>query len=237
MVCPGGKACLFCCGIQLSEGNIDMKKNLFVTAIVAALGISAGAASAKTVYLGGYGGNDFHGVYDDFTVKASAGGPYNNSAYLYQSRYGLGVNGGPDTQPSMLDSFPLHSWEQLDFHFDQHVRVKEIKFWGMDGNDEVDVFGEAFGGSNTWSGDELVKTFSIRAEGRRSEGDGGYVYELDLGRWGSVSIPKKQWKADALYVKKIDYHVEPVPLPAAGWMLLAGFGGLAAMKRRLKKKA
>jgi hypothetical protein len=26
--------------------------------------------------------------------------------------------------------------------------------------------------------------------------------------------------------------VTPVPLPAAGWLLLAGFGGLAALRRR-----
>lgn len=31
--------------------------------------------------------------------------------------------------------------------------------------------------------------------------------------------------------------VNPVPLPAAGWMLLAGFGGLAALKRRKNKAA
>lgn len=31
--------------------------------------------------------------------------------------------------------------------------------------------------------------------------------------------------------------VSAVPLPAAGWMLIAGMGGLAAMKRRAKKKA
>ncbi len=29
----------------------------------------------------------------------------------------------------------------------------------------------------------------------------------------------------------------PVPLPAAAWMLMAGIGGLGAMKRRSKKKA
>ncbi|MEM8581636.1 MAG: VPLPA-CTERM sorting domain-containing protein, partial [Pseudomonadota bacterium] len=30
------------------------------------------------------------------------------------------------------------------------------------------------------------------------------------------------------------WKVEVVPLPAAGWLLLAGMGGLAAMKRRKK---
>jgi hypothetical protein len=31
--------------------------------------------------------------------------------------------------------------------------------------------------------------------------------------------------------------VEPVPLPAAAWMLLVGVGGLAAMARRRKAAA
>jgi hypothetical protein len=44
-----------------------------------------------------------------------------------------------------------------------------------------------------------------------------------------------QWK-----LKKISVTYTPppppnvVPLPAAGWMLLAGLGGIAAMKRRRK---
>ena len=31
-----------------------------------------------------------------------------------------------------------------------------------------------------------------------------------------------------------EFSVTPVPLPAAGWMLLAGVGGLVAMRRRRK---
>ena len=31
-----------------------------------------------------------------------------------------------------------------------------------------------------------------------------------------------------------DVKIEPIPLPAAGWLLLGGLGGLAAMKRRKK---
>ena len=34
-----------------------------------------------------------------------------------------------------------------------------------------------------------------------------------------------------------DYTPAPVPLPAAGWMLIAGIGGLAAMRRRQTKTA
>jgi hypothetical protein len=32
----------------------------------------------------------------------------------------------------------------------------------------------------------------------------------------------------------VPVDVSPVPLPAAGWMLLAGLGGIAAMRRRTK---
>ncbi|WP_300029484.1 VPLPA-CTERM sorting domain-containing protein [uncultured Roseobacter sp.] len=35
----------------------------------------------------------------------------------------------------------------------------------------------------------------------------------------------------------ISAQIEAVPLPAAGWLLIAGVGGLAAMKRRSKKAA
>ncbi len=34
--------------------------------------------------------------------------------------------------------------------------------------------------------------------------------------------------------KRGDIVVDPVPLPAAGWMLIAGLGGMAAMRRRKK---
>jgi len=44
--------------------------------------------------------------------------------------------------------------------------------------------------------------------------------------------PGEHWGAKVYAT--VTYKVEPIPLPAAGWMLLAGVGGLAAMKRRRK---
>ncbi len=42
-----------------------------------------------------------------------------------------------------------------------------------------------------------------------------------------------QWKLSSLTVELP--HTAPIPLPAAGWMLLAGMGGLAAISRRRRK--
>ena len=52
--------------------------------------------------------------------------------------------------------------------------------------------------------------------------------------WVSVSrllTERAQIVDKLLYVAP---HMSAVPLPAAGWMLIAGLGGLAAMKRRKK---
>ena len=36
----------------------------------------------------------------------------------------------------------------------------------------------------------------------------------------------------------VEYHEpDPIPLPAAGWLLLAGIGGLGVMKRRSRKSS
>lgn len=41
-------------------------------------------------------------------------------------------------------------------------------------------------------------------------------------------------ESQAQLISNLGDYVAPIPLPAAGWMLLAGIGGIAAMKRRKK---
>ena len=56
---------------------------------------------------------------------------------------------------------------------------------------------------------------------------------------GDGSIDGNVWNTqeNASSTLVISAHIEPVPLPAAGWLLIAGVGGLAAMKRRKKNAA
>lgn len=43
-------------------------------------------------------------------------------------------------------------------------------------------------------------------------------------------------EANGVYVvsRRITVDPSPVPLPAAGWMLVAGIGGLGALSRRMR---
>jgi hypothetical protein len=59
-------------------------------------------------------------------------------------------------------------------------------------------------------GDSIGKTVSVKVSNVQLAGDGG-----DGGLGGTANI-------------------SAVPLPAAGWMLLAGLGGIAVMRRRAK---
>jgi hypothetical protein len=58
-----------------------------------------------------------------------------------------------------------------------------------------------------------------------SAGPGDYVFQID------GSGPNASGSGVGLY----DVRVSAVPLPAAGWLLIAGVGGLAAMRRTKKK--
>jgi len=67
-------------------------------------------------------------------------------------------------------------------------------------------------------GEEIATSFGFMEITRGSVIPGTLGFNPTSGEAAVVSIPT----------------MAPVPLPAAGWMLLAGFGGMAAMKRRKK---
>ncbi|MDG4648695.1 VPLPA-CTERM sorting domain-containing protein [Roseibacterium sp. SDUM158017] len=56
---------------------------------------------------------------------------------------------------------------------------------------------------------------------------GGFLAEN--GNWVTTELGRSQLVFSAVIENE---HLAPVPLPAAGWLLLAGIGGLVAIKRR-----
>jgi hypothetical protein len=63
--------------------------------------------------------------------------------------------------------------------------------------------------------------------------NGVYTGQVSTKDAGLVNINNGKGRKIS-HITFFDTAVSPVPLPAAGWMLLAGLGGIAAMKRRKK---
>jgi len=86
-------------------------------------------------------------------------------------------------------------------------------------------FGIVSGGVLTWDGPATV------AFAQGSSIDVVFDGTIELGFGNSTTTGAKFIGND------IVGDIAPVPLPAAGWLLIAGVGGLGAMSRRRKKKA
>lgn len=102
--------------------------------------------------------------------------------------------------------------------FDREVRFSAVNFSSWDASDSFDLF---------------VDGTLVSPEERSADGAGFYSLAGILG--SSISFG-----ADAGLLAGFDsfrvasLEVAPVPVPAAGFLLLAGLGGLATLRRRAK---
>lgn len=129
---------------------------------------------------------------------------------------GLGVNGRPDTNPGQIDGFPLFSAETLTITFSWAVNLLGFELGLLDRNDDYEISYnggafEYFGPNltNPMTGRNYVTSFSIRGS--------GVLFQDGLGN-------------DDFTLKYA--NVAPVPLPAAGFLLVGALGGIAALRRR-----
>ena len=112
------------------------------------------------------------------------------------------------------------------------VELTSITFAYADKYDKFDVF--SFGNGAYHGAYATDYEYDIKTGG----GSGGYsvrtvsISGLDTGSVFGIGAYHhgSEFKIKAIHFEEVN----PIPLPAAGWMLLAGLGGLAAMKRRKK---
>ena len=190
-----------------------MKKLLATTAVV---GMMATAASASTVVDLTTGG-DVTGVgqqMGSFSSGAVSGtidpwsGAWGND-YLTQTSAGLGVSGYHGWF-GQLDGFLNDS---ITFTFDKSVRLVSVELSSLKPWDDADIYvnGTKVADDSTsnpyFFGNVVASSFTVGVDG---------IF-------------------DNFRIKS--FTVAPVPLPAAGFLLLGGLAGLGALSRKRKKAA
>jgi len=220
-----------------------MMNYLATIATASTLALSAGAASAVTVNLGvpgdvtsgiGTATGTFASGFLTGTITADAG-PLGNPSITQDPTNGLGVSAGfLDPDDAIEDQGRS---ESLTIGFDQVAVLKSITAGFVDLFDEWDITVFGTGGDLDFSASAASTGPSpytldfgagIEATGFVISAEGGTC--LEQGIWFCRDFNEND-------VALKSFEVSPVPLPAAGWMLLAGLGGIAAMKRRKKADA
>lgn len=205
-------------------------KSVLVGAVAVLASVSAVSAATETYnFLGHMPGTYYNSV--DFT--SDMGNTVTVTAGTYSSKitdgtpgtawvgqwtgFGLGVcnSGGSKGcyEQHYVDGYGSN--EFLKFSFGHDVTIQSIKF--MD-------FGDNFFDLTLGNGTNLFD-LKYNAAG---------LYQTAIDAMGSMFAIGAYYKTSGFKLQSItvSYDTSEVPLPAAGWLLIAGLGGLAALKRR-----
>lgn len=206
-------------------GNIMFLK--VAATIAATVFATASFAATETFdFTGSYWGTyysspTFHGD-NGGSVEVTAG-TYNNvisdglhtagDAYVGQwTGYGLGV-------------WSSDGWWNYEEHYVDGSNPEFLKFdFGTDVTIESISFGDYGNGQFDWYASNGSGGLYVDMDADVSGTDVGSMFFL--GAWGSMGF-----KVESITVS---YDMSEVPLPAAGFLLLGGLGGLVALKRRKK---
>jgi hypothetical protein len=144
---------------------------------------------------------------------------------------GIGIASGFGLYVTYLfdNDVRIDGWvnELVSFAFNKNVVVNSITFGSVENGSAFDLFVSDAGVLEFASSGDVI---SPTALGFTSDLFGvGASYDRCL---RSVLFVCKDIEQAAFKITSLT--VSEVPLPAAGWMLIAGVGGIAAMKRRRK---
>jgi hypothetical protein len=207
---------------------------LSAAAVIVALG---GPAQAATINFtsAGTGAAGLTGLPSGSSYTSSAGYTTNapaaaGVATVSVNRFGLGVNSPNDTglPPLALQISGQRGSETLTIAFSWAVKLLTITLGRIDAGDDLE-FSSDGGASWSTAGPGLTPGAGDNNSVTRILGSGLILTSFSI-RASDSSAGRVRDDIDNFTLAAA--NVAAVPVPAAGFMLIAGLGGLAALRRR-----
>lgn len=222
---------------------MKFKTTLAALGVAASMVLAAGAASASTIQFNLWGSTSTNKTSFSYTVGdvdltitgfscGDNNGPNHSSCESEKiDRWNTGIGmhrGGSDSH--QVDGRGRNEFLRLDFS--PSITLKKLQFTYADKWDQFSFFTMGVSGW-TYVGNGYACQSGVNC-GNTSTAHWFTFSGTYSGTSFLVGAKGKydDWKLRGVKV----YYEEPevIPLPAAGWLLLGGLGGLAAMKRRRK---
>jgi len=160
------------------------------------------------------------------TCSVGSGNGNNATSYTLSEAVGAECFSGNDTN-TIVDAFTM---------FGKTGWVLSEKNDGPDGDGVITFTDAPSNGdkSGDWAIDALAGLDHIVITLKAGSGFGAFLLDLTTANplTGTWETGKGLSHASIYYNGVPDTSINPVPLPAAAWMLLAGLGGLVAIARR-----